>query len=744
LPLGSLSQSFMAEHAFGSSALSGRSGWGVLAGVTVVSLGAIFPIALSNERGASAGALVVPRVRSVEVDVLHTANLVAVQGADLAGESARLAVDGRDDTAWTGRPGEAQWRLSASFARPLHVGLLRAHFGQWSTIGVPTEYHWEVSPPVSKGAGCDVSSTDGELGWTPIDNASQAGWEAGPWVAQTTRRSWFVDVDACGLRLVIDRTNAGPPVVSELHAIESARDLLRDAEAHDDGAWPGFSADGAIDGSYEARWAGAAGRSQWTLRVDLREPRAIDRVRLVLGFDATSVPRKGSGRSYAIAWAPVRYSLEASEDGTRFVPIAAEPLRGDGSILPLRRRLLTLPKPQTIRALRLVMTGATGASGVPEAGAVPVVREIAAYGADDPQPVLAPPWILSINANPSAETHAAPGGEWANDVYHAKFLQGRFAKLLPSVRPDDLYARLLGPHGELLEAPPTDDAGAALESIEGDDPVLDTQLLAQSSPPPIAVLSGSNDWDYSPLTGPDPDGPLRWHWDPLPDARSGGMGQLGPAVRGRVAPFMGFCGGAQILALLEAGGSQAPSPDEDRRLIDRVLRRTSGHLIRGFAPPVDVERAWPGDPHPERAKIRFAPQDPLFADIAGPRRRSTTQSLPESHADVVRPDAFLPGGPLQRLQVLASSAFCAPGVVAAGPHDGLFPNPSGPGWCDAVPEAFRSRDPAWPVIGAQFHAEQSDFASPAQDDPPESVADPRLFLAGAYEQIVDAYQRLSP
>ncbi len=725
------------------SAEAGRLRWGVLVGVTVVSLAATVPIALSNERGASARALVVPRARAAALDALRTPDLVAVDAAD-RGESARLAVDGRDDTTWTGRPGETQWRWSAAFARPEHLGLLRSRFGQSPTSGVPTEFHWEVRPPASRSARCDTISADDDQGWTPIDGTSQAMWQAGIGVAQTTRRSWFVDVDACALRLVVDRTNAGPPVVREVRAIEGARNVLRDAEASDDGSWPGFSAEGAIDGEYATRWAGAAGPSRWTLRLDLHEPRMIDRIRLVLGFDATSVPRPGAGRSYAIAWGPLHYRLEVSEDGKTFVPVATEPLRADGSILPLRRRLVTLAQPRTIRALRLVMSGATGASGLPEAAAVPVVREIAAYGADDPQPILAPPWILSVNANPSAQTHAAPGGEWANDIYHAKFLQGRFAKLLPTVRRDDRYARLLGPRGEVLAASPTDDAGRAIESIEGDDPLLDTQLLAQSSPPPIAVLSGSNDWDYGSVTGPDPARPGRWHWDPLPDARSGGMGQLAPAVRGRVAPLMGFCGGAQILALLEAKASQGGSPDEDRRLVDRVLSRTSGRPIRGFAPPMDVERAWPGDLHTLRAKIRFAPQDPLFSDLAGPEHRSTTEALPESHADAVRPDAFLPGGPLQRLELLATSAFCAPDVVAADPRDGLFPNPDGAGWCDTVPETFRSRDPAWPVIGAQFHAEQHDFATAAPDDPPESVADPRLFLAGAYEEIVDAYEKLAP
>jgi hypothetical protein len=734
----------MAEYGAVSSVETERHRRRVLAAVAVASLAASFPMALSSERGASAGALVVPPTRPAPLDVLRSLDLVAVQADDGAGVGARLAVDGRDDTAWTGHSGETQWRWSAAFTRPAHIGLLRARFGESPISGIPTEFHWEVRPPASGSARCDKLSADGDQDWTPIDGASQATWQAGVGIAQTTRRSWFVDIDACAVRLVVDRTNAGPPVLRDVRAIESARDVLRDAEVSDDGSWRGFSADGVIDGKYASRWAGAPGQASWTLRVDLHEPRTIDRVRLVLGFDATSVARQGAGRSYAIAWAPVRYRLEVSEDGKGFVPIATEPLRGDGSILPLRRRLVTLRQPRTIRALRLIMTEATGASGLPEAGAVPVVREIAAYGADDRQPVLAPPWILSINANPSAETHLEPGGEFANDIYHATFLQGRFAKLLPAMRNDDRYARLLGPRGEVLAEPPTDDAGVALESIEGDDPLLDAQLLEQSSPPPIAVLSGSNDWDYSSVTGPDPDRPGRWHWNPLLNARSGGMGQLAPAVRGRVAPFIGFCGGAQILALLEATGSEVGSPDADGRLIDRVLRRTSGHLIRGFAPSMDLERAWPGDPHPLRAKVRFAPQDPLFADLAGPRHRSTTQALPESHADAVRPDAFLPGGPLERLDVLATSAFCAPDVVAAGPRDGPFPNPSGPGWCDTVPETFRSKDPAWPLIGAQFHAEQHDFASPALEDPPESVADPRLFVAGAYEQIVDAYERLAP
>jgi hypothetical protein len=46
-------------------------------------------------------------------------------------------------------------------------------------------------------------------------------------------------------------------------------------------------------------------------------------------------------------------------------------------------------------------------------------------------------------------------------------------------------------------------------------------------------------------------------------------------------------------------------------------------------------------------------------------------------------------------------------------------------------------------VGAQFHPEQRDFSSAAAEDPPESVADPRLFLAGAYEEMVDAFVRFA-
>jgi hypothetical protein len=717
-----------------------------LLGLTIVSVAAILAIALAHAVRASAGSgqgrpLVVARQRSDVLDALRTSDVGAVRADDPSGDGARLAVDGRDDTAWTGLAGQTKWRWAVSFARPVHLGLLRATLGASPTSGVPTVFHWET---LSHAPDAPVCGVPDDAAWVALDGTSQAPPPQGEMLAQPTHRSWFVDVDTCGLSLVVDRTNAGPPVLREVRAIESARDVLRDGKASDDGALGGFEATAAVDGTYAHRWAGAAGKTRWTLRVDLEEPVAIDRVRLVLGADATSVPRAGSGRSYAIAWAPAHYTLEGSEDGARFFLLAGDALRSDGTVLPLRRRLVTLPQGKKLRAVRLVMSGATGASGLLEPGGVPVVRELSAYRADDPRPVLAAPWVLSVNANPSAQSHVTPGGEATNDAYWTSFLQRRFSLILPRMRGDDRYARSLGSRDVPLDVPALDGAGELLEAIEGDDPVLDAQLLAQSSPPPIAVLSGSDDWDYAEQTGPDPKRPRAWHWDPLHGAAGGGVGQLAPAVRQRVAPFMGFCGGAQLLALLESTEGESGSPEDDGRAIDQVLRRTSGLPIRGFAPPIDIERAWPGDASRPRAVVRFVPTDPLFADLSGPQHRSTTRSFPEWHADVVLLDAFRPGGPLERFEVLATSVFCGPDVVAASPRDGVFPDRSSPGWCHTVPEVFRSRDPAWPILGMQFHAEQKDFAVPSTGDPPESIADARLFFAAAYEEMVDAYVKLAP
>jgi hypothetical protein len=624
----------------------------------------------------------------------------------------------------------------------VHVGLLRAVFGESATSGVPTELAWQVRAP--RAGACDAAGDDGDEGWSSVDLGDQRETSEWPASAQPTRRSWFVDADACALRLVVDRTNAGPPILRSVRVVETAVDVLRGAAASDDGSVPGRPASGAVDGTYEVHWAGAPGKGRWVWRVDLPAAESIDRIRIVLGFDGAARPRPGGGTSYGIARGPVRYSLETSEDGVKFSGAATEPHRADGSIVPLRRRLVTLA-PRRTKAVRIVIEGATGADGSVDPASAPVIREVSAFRADDARPILASQWILSVNANPSAQMRGLPGGAWWNDVYHARFLQQRFARLLPGVRRDDRFAQLMGPHGEGHVVPPMDAEGLALESIEGDDPELDAELLARSSPPPIAVLSGSNDWDYAPYSRPDTVRPKRWEWDPLQDASAGGMGRLAEAVAGRVTPFVGFCGGAQILALLEASRA-APSRrvSGDQNLIDLVLKRTSGRPIRGFPVEADVEWAWPGERRPRRALVKFVPDDPLFADMAGPVGRAFTRGMPEAHADAIRADAFGPDGPLARFALLATSSFCGHNVVPARAADGITPDPRGDGWCDVISEAFRSREPSWPVIGTQFHPEQRDFALSAPGDPPQSVDDPRLFIAAALEQVVDAYERLGP
>jgi hypothetical protein len=706
-----------------------------IVGSVVVSLGVALPIGLARSHPGDAEGLEVATPRTDFVDAARGAPAVVAAGSSDA--DARLAVDGREETAWVGRAGLSDWTWAITFDGPAHLGAIRAHFGDSPTRGVPTAFRWEVRKPISGACG------ERDDIWVAVKDAAQDLSANQSVAAQPTHRTWFVDTDACGLRLVVDRTTSGPPVVREVMAIESASDVLRGATASDDGSFPGFDATGVIDGTYSGRWAGAPGRDAWTLRVDLPDAVLIDRVRLVLGFDATTTPLPVRGRRYAMAWGPVRYSLEVSEDGERFSTVATEPRRTDGAIVPLRRRLVTLDRGRPIRSLRVVIHGATDSRGVESADAVPVVREVSAYRADDTRPVMAAPWILSINANPTGQLRSELNGEVANDAFYAKFLQRRLGFLLPAVRRDDRFARALDDQGVWHDAQAGEWAGDVLETIEGDDSQLDARFLVESSPPPIAVLSGSNDWDYAATTGPDPEHPKRWFWDPLLDARDGGMGNLGTAVRHRLAPFLGFCGGAQILGLLEASPDDS-SPRDDRRLIDSVLRRTAGRPIRGFAPLIDVERSWPDDPRPSHTKIEFAPEDTLFADVWGVHRRRTTLELPESHADALRPDAFLPRGPLRRFEVVARSSFCGNDVTPGGTSDRAFPNPDGPGSCVIVPEAFRSKDRAWPIIGTQFHVEQHDFAKAGSGDPPESIADPRLFLAAAFEALADAYLKFAP
>jgi hypothetical protein len=579
-----------------------------------------------------------------------------------------------------------------------HVSVIRARFAS-TTRGVPTRYRWEARD-CSSGTWSSVRDADGD---EPDPH--------GLWVLPR-RRTWFVDVTACALRWSVTATNGGAPAVEHVEVVDGARNVLA-------GAAPAP----AFDGSYEHAWSGEPGRGAWTLDVRLPHAERLDRVRLSLGHDAVSVPRHGLGRDYAVARAPLRWRLLGSEDGSTFVTLA------ESTDARVRRPLVRF-SPRPVVALRLSMEGATDATGRPSAHASPMVRDLEAYAADDRAPVLVEPWVLSVNANPVASAHAGPGGEVANDAYFAKFLQKRLASLLPGMARDDRYARRLGGHGELLDVPNGPSDGRALESIEGDDAALDAAFLTASWPPPIVVLSGSNDWDYARRTTASAKG--RTRWNPLRSAREGGMGGLASAVKGRVAPFLGFCGGAQILALLEA--RRDGSGDE----IDAVLRRNTGRPIRGFASSASLIRAWPGEGL-YAPRVTFDVADPLFTDLAGPTRRTTTRGFPQSHLDLVRPEAFVPDGPLHDFRVVATSLFCSPAVSASLGPIAMAPNPSGVGRCARVTEVFRAGTGRWPLVGAQFHAEQRDFDSAAVGDPPESAADARLFVAAAYEAIVDAY-----
>lgn len=601
--------------------------------------------------------------------------------------------------------GPDAWSHVLEFAGPRHLGAIRARFGA-TTSGVPIRYRWESLD-------CETRA------FAPLAEASEEQPDAQGLYVLPRRKTWFVDARSCGLRLSVTGTNGGPPVVEQVEAIEGARDVLRSAAV----TGPGVDPAGAVDGTYERAFTGEPGKGAWTLDVRLPRPERIDRVRLVLGADATTLARPRLGRTYAVARAPSRWTLSGSADGQTFVVLA----RSSSSLV---RRPMVRVTAREVIALRLTLEGATDDAGRPSAQASPVVRELSAYSADDRAPILAEPWVLSVNANPVESAHQGPGGELANDAYFAKFLQKRFSHLSQAMARDDRYARRLGGHGELLETTPTASDGRALEAIEGDDPTLDPAWLAASWPPPIVVLSGSNDWDYARRTTVSAKG--RTRWNPLLPAREGGMGDLALAVKSRSAPFLGFCGGAQILALLEA--RSAGQGDE----IDAVLRRNTGRPIRGFASNASLIRAWPGEGRPAPS-VTFDPSDPLFADLSGPSRRTTTHAFPQSHLDLIRPEAFAQGGPLSGLRILATSLFCSPAVSAALHPLAIAPNPNGSGRCTRVTEVFRSVGGRWPIVGAQFHAEQRDFDVAPAGDPAESVSDARMFVAAAYEAIIDAY-----
>jgi hypothetical protein len=670
------------------------------------------------------------------VDALAGDGLVSVSATPSAshGHARDPLVEGSEG--WTGAEGSGPWTWQAHLRAPAHLAVLRAEWGRSPVVGVPYRYRWQLARPI--GGACPA----GDIAEARFVDVAVESRPSAP-VASPTRRSWFIDDDACALRLRVEASSGGPPTLRGVHAFIGARNVLANARARGS---DGTDAAAVLDASYATSWSAPLMRGRASIEVTLPKPVAIDRVRLVIGADATTVPRRrGVGRTYAMVRGPRDWLLEASVDGQRFVPIARAPRRAGDVPLKLRRALLEVAPPGPVRALRLTLIGGTddegrpisphapqvprptSDTGGPSAMSVgPMVRALAAYAADDRAPVLPAPWVLSVNANPSPMTKRQPGAEIANDVYFTKFLQMRLAEWSPEIARDDRFGRRMGPKGELIDAPRTASSGEALEAIEGDDPALTSELVEQSSPRPLLVLSGAGDWDFAAVARPTAAGG-HYLWDPLRSSREGGMGQLAEVVWARSAPLLGFCGGAQILALLDAARTRAP----DAVVLDKVLARADGRSLRSAVVESGLERAWPGDGRP-RAEISFDPTDPLFGDVAN-GGRAVTYAMPEWHADAVRPSAFSKDGPLGGWKIAARSWLCGPATKASRRARAVAPT------CSEIPQAFHTTGPGFPIIGAQFHAEQRAFDVADARDPAWSTADPVLFVAAAWELAVDAW-----
>jgi hypothetical protein len=285
---------------------------------------------------------------------------VATSSADHA--SAIHAVDGDPETAWRGAPGDASWTWTMPFRRIVHLGMLRAHFGDGSARGVPGAWRWEVKPPVD--GICQSWGLWVELPGGKHDDRDGNTFLYGPMEAHAQKQVLFADADACAVRMVITESDGGPPVVREVKLLESAPSLTRRpgtvVEAHADRpAVSPSSAGGAVDGSYEGAWTGDAGADSWSLSVHLASAEIVDRLRLTLGQDAVTVARDegAPGRSFSGAYLPLGYRVETSfdDDPAHLVtlPEADPPLR-DGSPLPVRRRLVHFP-PRPVKLLRLTI-----------------------------------------------------------------------------------------------------------------------------------------------------------------------------------------------------------------------------------------------------------------------------------------------------------------------------------------------------------------------------------------------------
>mgnify|MGYP003816407233 CR=1 FL=1 len=662
-------------------------------------------------------------------------------------DRAALAVDGDATTVWRGAEGESRWEWTLPFRSPVHLGLIRAWFGDSSIRGIPSAYRWEFEP--ADAGGCSWSGQWQPLPDGAVDDRHPNEFVHGPRTIHASKQVLFTDATACAVRLVIEASEGGvPPVVRELSILASATSLTREhgVVVRAPGSrpvLPGSRPEAVLDGKYASHWSGDAGRAPWTMEVRLPSPRKVDRIGLRLGYDAVTVDRTDdSGRRFSGAYLPVRYRVELERaDGTWLRVRAADPPEQWGTPLPVRRRLVRLAEAETVKALRLTVDEATGPWGEADrALAAPVIRDLSLYASDDVYPVIEPPLFLSVNANPSALTSTRKGGEAYSDGGFARDAYHRLRRIVAGFDSDTRWPADASRARD-------DGTGRYLECIEGDDPVLGRALLVENSPPPVVMLSGGFSWTMDERTAPDPARAGAWFWDVTSPADSSerGMGALIGPVGDRVAPFVGFCGGAQILAALEAW----PRLEQEQEVDEADPYGGWSRLLVGNGnEPLDriptgkehIELAWWLDP-PERDASRpvivFEAADRLFETLAVGSGRGATRQLPSSHYAMIRASAF--DGVLSSLKMTAWSEYCHPWVMPG-------PEPTrrqGDGRCVTVPQAYRSRDTGrYPVIGFQFHPEQRDLPRLAPGALAEERGDGLEVFANAIDLAVESYVRL--
>jgi hypothetical protein len=696
-------------------------------------------------------------------DVLHDPARVGEPSAEgtAEGSAALAAVDGDDATAWRGAPDAKRWSVTVPFQRVVHLTLLRVRFGDDAIHGVPASYRWQVQRPNPQGS-CDADAPFETVRDGYRNDYQGIPFLHGPSHIHALRQALFADDDACALRLQIESMGQsfpslqpGPPVIRELLALEGARSIAAEATVHTLGTSPGAAAKegraallasteaGATDGQYDTFWAGEPGQAAWTLELVWPTPRLVDRVALTLGLDAVTVPDDdGTGRNFTGAYLPTKYRIETSydDDPAHFVGWDRAPA------LPLRRRLLVDPGGRPVKRLRLVVEAATGPWGELDPRlAAPVVRDLEVFAEADARPVVKSPVFMVTNANPAILTHELQGGEASADGLHARDFYGRLRRILGGVDDDTRWPAD-------ATRPRTVGTGRFVEAIEGDDPTLSPALLRASGPPPTLVLSGAFDWEFDVHTQRTAERPGRVRWNVVaPAGDDGGMGGLSPAVKQRLAPMIGFCGGAQILALLTSMSEPAENVDEveARGILDRVLLRNDNSPIRGkLDHPEPYERSFWFDPpalDASRPTLRFSPRDPLFRGLTpedGPAElRRTTREIPISHGDMVRASAFT-RGPLSGYVLAATSTFCRTWVEDSG-YEGTRVDEKDPTRrCVTVPQAFRSKNEGrFPIVGFQFHPEQRDLQRLAPGSPPEARGDALNVLANTVDLVLEGYVR---